>query len=51
LNWAVHLTTARVENYLNREVCRGTMPLAEAQRQTASDWLSAYWSYRIRPAL
>ena len=30
-----------VETYLNRELCRGAMPLAEAQRQIASDWLSA----------
>ena len=30
------------ENFLNREVCRGTIPLAEAQRQIATDWLSVY---------
>jgi hypothetical protein len=26
-----------VETSLNREVCRGAMPLAEAQRQIATD--------------
>jgi hypothetical protein len=31
-----------VENFLNREVCRGTIPLAEAQREIATDWLSVY---------
>ena len=31
-----------VETFLNREVCRGTMQLAEAQRQIATDWLSVY---------
>ena len=31
-----------VETYLNREVCRGAMPLAE--RQIATDWLSVYRS-------
>ena len=33
-----------VETHLNREVCRGAMPLAEAQRQIATDWLSVYRS-------
>lgn len=39
-----------VETYLNRAVCRGAMPLAEAQRQIASDWLSAYRSRGLSPA-
>lgn len=36
-----------VENYLHDEVCRGTLPLDEAQRQIATDWLEVY--HRIRP--
>ena len=39
-----------VETYLNREVCRGGMPLAEAQRQIATDWLSVYRSRGLSPA-
>jgi hypothetical protein len=29
-----------VENFLNREVCRGTIALGDAQRQIATDWLA-----------
>jgi hypothetical protein len=39
-----------VETYLNRAVCRGAMPLAEAQRQIGSDWLSAYRGRGLSPA-
>ncbi len=39
-----------VEAYLNREVCRGGMPLAEARRQIATDWLSVYRSRGLSPA-
>jgi hypothetical protein len=39
-----------VENYLNREVCRGAMPLAEAQRETATDRLALYQSRGLTPA-
>jgi hypothetical protein len=39
-----------VETYLNREVCRGGMPLAEAQRQIATDWLSVYRNRGLSPA-
>jgi hypothetical protein len=39
-----------VENYLNREVCRGTVSLADAQRQLATDWLAVYRSHGLRPA-
>jgi hypothetical protein len=31
-----------VENYLHRQVCHRAMPLSEAQRQIASDWLTVY---------
>ena len=39
-----------VETFLNREVCRGTMQLADAQRVIAMDWLSVYKSNRLTPA-
>ncbi len=35
----------RLERVLNRLVCRGSMPLAQAQRLIASDWVSAYRKY------
>jgi hypothetical protein len=39
-----------VENLLNREVCRGTMQLGEAQREIATDWLAFYRSRGLQPA-
>ena len=36
-----------VENYLNRQVCDGLLPLGEAQHLIATDWLSVY--RQIRP--
>src|SRR5712691_9308542 len=39
-----------VETHLKREVCRGAMPLAEAQRQIATDWLAVYKSKGLQPA-
>jgi hypothetical protein len=38
-----------VENFLNREVCRGTIALVEAQRQIATDWLAVYGSHGLHP--
>jgi hypothetical protein len=32
----------QLENYLHDQVCSGKMSLADAQRQIASNWLSAY---------
>jgi hypothetical protein len=31
-----------VENFLNREVCRGTIQLVDTQRMIATDWLAIY---------
>ena len=39
-----------VENFLNREVCRGTMQLADAQRMIATDWLNVYRGRGLQPA-
>jgi hypothetical protein len=36
-----------VENYLHAQVCNGALPLSEAQRLIATDWLSVY--HQIRP--
>jgi hypothetical protein len=35
----------RLERRLNQLVCRGVLPLAEAQRAIARDWISAYKRY------
>jgi hypothetical protein len=32
----------RVENYLHRQVCSGAMPLADAQREIATDWIAVW---------
>ncbi len=39
-----------VETFLNREVCRGTMALDQAQRQIATDWLAVYRARGLTPA-
>lgn len=31
-----------VENYLHQQVCNGSLPLDQAQRQIANDWVSVY---------
>jgi hypothetical protein len=36
-----------VENYLHAEVCAGRLPLSQAQRMIATDWVSVY--HQIRP--
>ena len=38
-------TKDRLENKLHTLVCRGRVPLAEAQRDIASDWIAAYKRY------
>jgi hypothetical protein len=40
----------RVENFLNRQVCNGALPLAEAQRLIATDWVNVYRANRLTPA-
>jgi hypothetical protein len=39
-----------VETYLRREVCRGAIALADAQRMIATDWLGIYRSRGLQPA-
>jgi hypothetical protein len=31
-----------VENYLHEQVCNGTMPLTEAQKEISTDWYAVY---------
>ena len=35
----------KLENELHHRVCAGTMPLEQAQREIATDWLAAYRKY------
>jgi hypothetical protein len=42
--WNAH-TKDRLENFLHREVCAGRMPLEEAQREIAGNWIDAYRKY------
>lgn len=39
----------RLENFLHREVCAGRLPLAEAQREIAADWIGTYKKYLGEP--
>jgi len=39
----------RLENRLHTEICRGQLPLVEAQQAIASDWIAAYKRY-VGPA-
>jgi hypothetical protein len=41
-------TKDRFENYLHRQVCRGLIPLAEAQKEIAADWVR-YWEAAGQP--
>ncbi|MGH7173805.1 MAG: hypothetical protein ACRELG_26280 [Gemmataceae bacterium] len=42
--WNAHVKD-RLENYLHEQVCAGGMPLREAQREIAQDWIAAYRKY------
>jgi hypothetical protein len=35
----------QLEDYLHESVCRGTISLANAQKDVANDWISAYKKY------
>jgi hypothetical protein len=43
-------TKDAVEDFFNREVCRGTIQLVDAQRMIATDWLAVYRSRGLQPA-
>jgi hypothetical protein len=38
-----------LENYLHEEVCAGRIPIEEAQREIAEDWIAAYLKYMGDP--
>jgi hypothetical protein len=46
----VHNSKDILEDVLHQKVCAGTVPLATAQRDIATDWRAAYVRYVGRPA-
>lgn len=46
--WNAHVKD-RLETYLHREVCEGRIPIEQAQRQIATDWIAAYERYLGEP--
>ena len=42
--WNAHVKDA-LENEMHRQVCNGTLPLATAQHDIATDWIAAYKKY------
>lgn len=46
--WNAHVKD-RLENFLHREVCEGRIPVGEAQREIATDWIAAYEKYLGEP--
>jgi hypothetical protein len=39
----------QLEFFLYKKVCDGEIPLAEAQKEIAQDWIAAYKKYQLRP--
>jgi hypothetical protein len=39
----------KLENYLHIEVCAGRIPVAQAQKEIATDWVAAYRKYLGNP--
>lgn len=46
--WNAHVKD-RLENFLHREVCEGRIPIGQAQREIATDWIGAYERYLGEP--
>lgn len=46
--WGAHVKD-RLENYLHQQVCAGRMPLDEARREIARDWIATYREYLGEP--
>jgi hypothetical protein len=40
----------QLENFLHAEVCAGRMPIEQAQREIATDWIATYRKYLGEPA-
>ena len=41
----------QLENFLHAEVCAGRIPIEQAQREIAQDWIAAYQKYLGEPPL
>ena len=39
----------RLENYLHEAVCAGPMPIDQAQREIAQNWIATYQKYLGKP--
>jgi hypothetical protein len=39
----------QLENFLHAEVCAGRIPIEQAQREIAQDWIAAYQKYLGEP--
>ncbi len=49
-SWSTYpWNTAAKENFLRAEVCAGRMPIEQAQREIAEDWIAAYQRYLGEP--
>ena len=46
--WNAHVKD-QLENFFHAEVCAGRMPLEQAQREIASNWIEAYRKYLGEP--
>lgn len=46
--WNAHVKD-KLENFLHKEVCAGTMPLEQAQKEISEDWIAAYKKHLGEP--
>ena len=46
--WNAHVKD-KLEDYLHTEVCAGRIPIQQAQREIAEDWIAAYSKYLGEP--
>ena len=46
--WNAHVKD-RLENYFHEEICAGRIPIEQAQKEIAEDWIAAYKRYIGEP--
>lgn len=46
--WNAHVKD-KLEDYFHREVCAGRVPVEQAQKEIAEDWIEAYRKYLGKP--
>jgi len=46
--WNAHVKD-KLEDYFHREVCAGRIPIEQAQKEIAEDWIAAYRKYLGEP--